>query len=780
MKDLSDTKAAEKNTAEEKHKAFARRAAADGCVLLKNNGCLPFSENIRRIALYGNGARQTVKGGTGSGDVNVRSFVSIESGLENAGYEIVTKPLLEEYDRIQNEARAAYNENIKALSQKGVMTALGAMLGNPFQTPGVSAVEKNDCERFSADAAVYVVSRSCGEGADRKNEEGDYRLTRQEISDISLISESYPIFVLLLNVGGVIEIQPVFENPNINAVVLTGLGGISAGDAVSDILSGTVTPSGKLAATWAAKGTDYPCFEEFYNGDPWNTQYKEDIFVGYRWFDRQKIKPIFPFGFGLSYTSFDIRLMSVTKITDEVTVTVRVKNTGTVFSGKEVVQVYVRQPSVLSEKAEKILVAFRKTKLLAPSEEQELTISFQIEQLAFYDEVLQKWHLEGGRYIIAVGNSSDHLTSCAEINLDEKIFETEKHTEVFDEALSRRLDGFSTEELAVLVVGNARTSLTDFSVIGNASDSIPGAAGETADSIDAIPSVVMADGPAGLRLNPVVYRKDGLYINNPKEDPILSLVLPEEAQTVDLSGTVTEYRYCTALPSATVLAQTWDTGLLQEAGDVVGTEMEIFGIDWWLAPGMNIQRNPLCGRNFEYFSEDPLLTGKCAAAVTKGVQKHKGKGVTIKHFACNNKENGRNNNNSVLSERALREIYFKGFEICIKEAKPACVMSAYNLINGVHCANSRKLLTEILRDEWGFDGVVMTDWYATQALSSHDSPYGVSDAALCIRAGNDLIMPGSQADIDSVLQAIENNELTAEELRLCAKRVVKGIGRCGK
>lgn len=175
-----------------------------------------------------------------------------------------------------------------------------------------------------------------------------------------------------------------------------------------------------------------------------------------------------------------------------------------------------------------------------------------------------------------------------------------------------------------------------------------------------------------------------------------------------------------------------------------------------------------------------MLTGKCAAAVTKGVQKHKGKGVTIKHFACNNKENGRNNNNSALSERALREIYLKGFEICVKEAKPACVMSAYNLINGVHCANSRKLLTEILRDEWGFDGVVMTDWYATQELSSHDSPYGVSDAALCIRSGNDLIMPGSQADIDSVLQAIENNELTAEELRLCAKRVVKGIGRCGK
>lgn len=780
MKELSDKKSAVKNTAEEKHKAFARKAAAEGCVLLKNSGCLPFSENVRRIAIYGIGARQTLKGGTGSGDVNVRNFVSIENGLENAGYEIVTKPLLDEYGYVLKEAKADYNRKIKAFSEKGTITALGAMLSNPFQAPGIRAVDKSDCERFPADAAVYVLSRSCGEGADRKNEKGDYRLTDQEINDISVISESYPCFILLLNIGGVTEIQSVYENPNVNAVVITGLGGISTGDAVADILSGKEAPSGKLAATWAVNYTDYPYADEFYNGDPWNTPYKEDVFVGYRWFDRQKIEPLFPFGYGLSYTSFLIQPKSLNCQKDIVSLSVCVKNTGKRFSGKEVVQIYARQPSSLAEKPEKILVAFEKTKLLSPGEEQTITLSFKKEELAFFDENLSKWHIEGGKYEIFVGNGSDSLIAFSEIVLDDQIIENEKHTEIFDEELSLKINGLSEEDLAVLVVGNARTSMTDFSVIGNASDSIPGAAGETADSIENIPSVVMADGPAGLRINPIVYQKNGLYINNPKEDPVLSLVLPERAQNVDLSGTVVEYRYCTALPSATVLAQTWNTELIQEAGNVVGTEMEMFGIDWWLAPGMNIQRNPLCGRNFEYFSEDPFLTGKCAAAITKGVQKHKGKGVTIKHFACNNKENGRNYNNSVVSERALREIYLKGFEICIREAKPACVMTAYNLINGVHCANSRKLLTEILRDEWSFDGVVMTDWYTTQVLSSNDSPYGASDSALCIKSGNDLIMPGSRKDVDSILQALEKNEITAEELRLSAKRILKGLIRCGK
>ena len=769
------------NAYEEMHKSLAAEIAAEGMVLLKNNGCLPLDKETKSIALYGIGARQTVKGGTGSGDVNTRSFVSVEEGLESSGFEIITKKLLDEYDTILCKERDNYNKSIQALSEKGVMTALGSMLGKPFKAPDMAKIRFADCEKFKAEFAVYVLSRNSGEGADRKNEKGDYLLSDNEISDISLLSENYQKLVLLLNVGGVIDISPVYDKAD--AVLLIGQAGIGAGSATADILSGKTTPSGKLTATWAKKYEDYPCAEDFTKGDIWNTEYKEDIFIGYRYFDRNRIKPMFPFGFGLSYTNFVTEIKDIEQSDNTVTITLSVMNKGNKFSGKDTVQIYVRQPKGIKEKAKKILVAFAKTKTLAPNESEILSLFFDINDLAVYDEELSAWHIERGEYEVYLGDSSDNLTLVSRVNLDDKIIPLKKITETFDEEIEAAIQNLSVENTVNLVVGNARTSLTDFSVIGNASKSIPGAAGETTDMLEkyGIGHITMADGPAGIRINPKVYKKDGLYINNPKEDPVLSLVLPEKAQNVDLSGTETEYRYCTALPCETMLAQTWNTDLLFKCGDIIGKEMEFFGIDLWLAPGMNIQRNPLCGRNFEYFSEDPFLTGKCAAYITKGVQSHKNKGVTLKHFACNNRENNRNYNNSIISERALREIYLKGFEICIKESGPMAVMSAYNLINSVHCSNSYRLLTEILRNEWGFDGIVMTDWYATQDLSgNNDKPYGASDAALCIKSGNDLIMPGSEKDIDRILEALKNSTLTEEELRLSAKRILKVIRRCGK
>ena len=673
------------NAYEEKHKSLAAEIAAEGMVLLKNNGCLPLDKETKSIALYGIGARQTVKGGTGSGDVNTRSFVSVEEGLESSGFEIITKELLDEYDMVLCKERDNYNKSIQALSEKGVMTALGAMLGKPFKAPDMAKIRSDDCEKFKAEFAVYVLSRNSGEGADRKNEKGDYLLSDNEISDISLLSENYQKLVLLLNVGGVIDISPVYDKAD--AVLLIGQAGIGAGCAVADILSGKTTPSGKLTATWAKKYEDYPCAEDFTKGDIWNTEYKEDIFIGYRYFDRNRIKPMFPFGFGLSYTNFVTEIKDIEQSDNTVTITLSVMNKGNKFSGKDTVQIYVRQPKGIKEKAKKILVAFAKTKILAPNESEILSLFFDINDLAVYDEELSAWHIEKGEYEVYLGNSSDNLTLVSRVNLDDKIIPLKKITENFDKEIEAAIQNLSVENTVNLVVGNARTSLTDFSVIGNASKSIPGAAGETTDMLEkyGIGHITMADGPAGIRINPKVYKKDGLYINNPKEDPVLSLVLPEKAQNVDLSGTETEYRYCTALPCETMLAQTWNTDLLFKCGDIIGKEMEFFSIDLWLAPGMNIQRNPLCGRNFEYFSEDPFLTGKCAAYITKGVQSHKNKGVTLKHFACNNRENNRNYNNSIISERALREIYLKGFEICIKESGPMAVMSAYNLINSVHC-----------------------------------------------------------------------------------------------
>ena len=255
--------------------------------------------------------------------------------------------------------------------------------------------------------------------------------------------------------------------------------------------------------------------------------------------------------------------------------------------------------------------------------------------------------------------------------------------------------------------------------------------------------------------------------------------MPEDA--------VTHYQYCTGIPTATLLAQTWDEEAVREAGDIIGSEMEEFGITLWLAPGMNIQRNPLCGRNFEYYSEDPVVSGICAAAETLGVQSHPGRGTTIKHFACNNLEDNRAYNNSHVAERTLREIYLKGFEIAVRDAQPMAVMSAYNMINGIHAANSVDLLTKVLRDEWGFEGIVMTDWGTTAEakpdLEGRLPLYGCSSAAACIKAGNDLIMPGSREDVEEIIASVDAAEGTVkcpvkvEELRACAERVLRMIAK---
>lgn len=762
-----------------RHVVLSRIIAADGCVLLKNSGALPFGTDVHTVALFGAGARRTVKGGSGSGDVNVRCFVSVEQGLENAGFSVVTKQWLNEYDGFMDSAKEKYDAGIRSLAEQGVMAALGTLMGKPFVAPVFRALREEECEKYTADAAVYVLSRHSGEGADRTLNKGDWLLSDEEIHDILLLNRSYSRFVLLLNVGSAVDLTPVLDD--VGTILLIGQGGSAAGNAAADVIAGKISPSGKLCATWAKSYTDYPGADPFINGDPWNTYYSEGIFVGYRWFQKQSISPAFAFGFGLSYTGFRIDAAPPVVTGCEIRVSVTVTNTGKTYAGKEVVQIYVSPPKSDTEKAGRMLVAFGKTRLLQPGQAQSMTLAFSPDALAFYDADSQMWRIEQGEYTVLAGNSSEQLQTAGVISCEERAFSAKMHrTEDDSGTLSKDL---TVEELASLCVGNARTSLLDLSVIGNASKSIPGAAGETTDALTekGVGSLTMADGPAGIRVNPKIYEKDGLYINHPKDDPILSLVLPEQALTADTDGAALKYQYCTALPVAATMAQTWDLALLEQAGDMIGTEMDLLDIDLWLAPGMNIQRNPLCGRNFEYFSEDPFLTGKCAAAVTKGVQKHPGRGVTVKHFACNNKETNRNYNNSVVSERALREIYLRGFEICVREASPFAVMTAYNLLNGTHCANDRRLLTDILRNEWGFDGLVMTDWYATKALSADPNrPYGCSDPVACISAGNDLIMPGSEADRAAILAAAEDGSLPEELLRRSAERILRTIKRCGK
>ena len=818
---------------ETKHIAISTEIAAEGIVLLENRGVLPFGTDVKSIALFGSGARRTVKGGTGSGDVNTRSFVTVEQGLKNAGFSIVTDAWLTEHEAVMVNAKKAYDDHIQELSNQGIGVALLTMMGQPFVEPEFRALGLSDLVKV--DAAIYVLARNSGEGADRKNVPGDYQLTENEKQDIALLSQAYGKFVLLLNVGGVVDIECVRELPD--AIVLMSQGGSGCGDAVAKVLTGEVNPSGKLTATWAKRYEDYPFADEF-AADPNDAYYKEGIYVGYRWFDTFGMEPMYPFGYGLSYTDFRIETLEVKQNRWCVDLRVKITNTGK-YPGKEVVQVYASCPQTDLDKPYQSLVAYQKTGLLQPGEVQELLISINLNRMASYDESRSAWVLERGCYILRVGNQSRNTARAAMLKLEKDCIVEQcrdllrgEHPEELPEeresslvpscpvipidtgkllcvkheytnafpllpkpekacsfadvikgaATAEELVGQMTaDELIQLCIGGARVSLTDFSVIGNASKSIPGAAGDTTAALAhyGIPQCAMADGPAGIRVNPKVYERHDGYINNVEEDPILGKVLPPELRKVDLSGTQVKYQYCIALPIATQLAQTWNHDLLLKAGDLIGAEMEELGIDLWLAPGMNIQRNPLCGRNFEYFSEDPLLSGLCAADLIVGVQEnHPGKGVTVKHFAANNQETNRNRNNSHVSERALREIYLKGFEIAVKHY-PFAVMTSVNLLNSIHTANDRDLLLHILRDEWHFKGLVMTDWGTTgEFVENSGDSYSCSGSKECILAGNDLIMPGTQGDEDRLKAAVENGALPVEALQACAVRIINVLKRC--
>ncbi len=818
------TESTEISLREKKNYNSSVEMATEGIVLLKNNGALPLKENEKTVALFGNGARLTLKGGSGSGDVNVREFTTIEKALKDSHFTVTTEAILESYSQSVEKNHREYISKIKEVSKENPLIGLFTMMGNPFVSPDIDLLDENDFEKTN-DVAIYVLARATGEGADRKLTKGDYYLTDNEIDNIKLLSNLYSKVILLLNVGSVVEIEPVMEY--CDAVLLIGQGGIGAGEAAVNVLIGKNTPSGKLTATWAKSYNDYPFSNEYapVSGEKTDAIYSEDVFVGYRYFSSFKVKPLFPFGFGLSYTNFDTDCKILSVVGSKVTVEGTVKNIGNDFSGKEVLQVYVSPPASHTHKPCETLVAFSKTKELKPNEAESLSICFDIYDFATYNETLASWVIEKGCYTVKCGNSLTSakpigvlkfkddviLTACKNLlrgadipnptpaktedvlnlpvftvdinSIKTETIEYTNHNDKISSDKRELVEKLSVREMALLCIGGARINLSDITLVGNYSAQIPGAAGETTAELQkyGIPSIVVVDGPAGVRINPKIYEKDGKYLNNPKDDPILKYVLPDDKLNVDLSGATVKYQYCTALPVATVLAQTWNKDILYNAGVLVGEELDELGIPVWLAPALNIQRNPLCGRNFEYFSEDPLLSGICASEITKGVQSIKNKSVTIKHLAANNQETNRNFNNSVVSERALREIYLKGFEICVKRASPNAAMTSVNLINGVHTANDVDLLHSVLRNEWGFKGLVMTDWGTTGVPGSNkEQKYDCSYAPICMKAGNDLIMPGSQRDVDYIVNAVESEELDKEDLINCCINVLNLIEKSTK
>ena len=783
---------------ERKHLRTLRRSLAECTVLLKKDGSFPL-EGPCSLALYGSGARHTVKGGTGSGEVNSRFFITAERGLKKTGFNITTEKWLDAYDRVREKAGKDFLKEIRARARKNHTLAILEGMGAVMPEPDYDIPLEGE-----GDAAVYVLSRISGEGNDRQAVKGDILLTDTEVRDILALNEKFDRFMLVLNVGGPVDLTPVLSVKNI--LLLSQLG-VETGRILAEILIGKRYPSGKLTTTWAA-WEDYPQIGEF--GDPDNTRYREGVYVGYRYFDTVGKKPLFPFGFGLSYTDFETEVLKA----GEDYVQIRVKNTGA-FPGKETLQIYAAPPAKGLDKPVRSLIAFHKSGEIGPGEEKTIGIHYSLKEAASYDEEASAWILDQGDYQIMLGDKTfltlrlgekvtvrsckrafgkpdftdwvpekrQKAEGCGRIlaayagNLaDAESYKAPKQ-EIFPE-----IKALENEELAALSVGYYSSGGGIASFIGSAAATVAGAAGETSRAFPGGKGLVMADGPAGLRLAKDYFLdKDGARSLGSSMPETMTGLLPAPVRLfMNLTaprppkGTQVRHQYCTAIPIGTAIAQSWNTDFASACGDIVGEEMERFGIQLWLAPGMNIHRSIRCGRNFEYFSEDPLVTGSFAAAIARGVQNHPGCGVTIKHFAANSQETNRYNSNSMVSERALREIYLKGFEIAVKQASPLALMTSYNLLNGTHTSERKDLTEDVLRGEWGFKGIVMTDWVIGGAINKN-AAYPAPEAWKVAAAGGDLFMPGSEADQDNVLKALEDGRLDRSVIEKNASRVLAMI-----
>ena len=789
------------------HKALIRSNAAEGTLFLKKDGNFPLVK-AGEIALFGNGVRNTVKGGTGSGDVNCFSYNNCEQAFEEQGFTVTTKKWLDAYDKDRAEKDAVWENKILERIRKGgsaFLETFGAIHGEEEYSIPLDG---------EGEACLYVLARNSGEGMDRLVEKGNVYLTDTEIRDILCLNEKFERFMLVLNVGGVVDLSPVNSVKNI--LLLSQLG-VSTGDILADIVSGKANPSGKLAATWA-KYEDYPKIGEF--GEKDDTRYKEGVFVGYRYFDTVGKQVLYPFGFGLSYSEFSIECTGIYNNKSKIYVQVSVGNTGD-KSGKEVVQIYVTSPCAGLTKPAQVLASFQKSDKIAPGRKQELTLSFDIADIASYDEKKAAFVLEKGKYVVQIGNSSRDTFVAGVIDLDETIvteqvknalgkadfediilsapvvevpenaplltlcsddFAVLQHDYHIDEHINPVIKKCTDEQLMHLCVG-AYLPKSKLSVLGSSACHVAGASGETTNYAPEITDgkyLVLADGPAGLRISSqYIVTPDGKRNVYDKLEGFLSLLPVDMKKQLLMRENVHEediiYQDTTAIPIATAIAQSWNPDVAEQYGNIVGTECELYHCHFWLAPAMNIQRNILCGRNFEYYSEDPLLTGKIAAGLVRGLQSHKGIGATIKHFCANNQETNRYNNNSIVSERALREIYLKGFEICVKESSPKAVMTSYNLLNAEHTSQRQDLLDGILRGEWGYKGFVMTDWITTGAVFDSASKYPGIYAHKVVSAGNDIVTPGGDADFEDLKKAFAEGKITRERLEICATRIYEAI-----
>ena len=805
------SKSNEINLREKTNRRLAREVATEGIVLLENDGTLPIIPC--RIALYGAGAATTIKGGTGSGEVNSRDTISIEMGLKNAGFEITTNTWLREYEVLMKEQKHLHNKKtIKKLFTASADDRINIM-ADGFVYPVGRQITESDIKESNTDTCIYVIARQVGECSDRSLEKYEYNLFPDEIENIKKVALSYKKTIIVINIGAPFDTTELESIEGLNSLIFFCQQGSEGGNALADILTGDVTPSGCLSSTWAKKYTDLPYAMEYsyLKVKDLNEIYREGIYVGYRYFDSFLVKPRYCFGYGLSYAEFEIEYIDTIINKTTVVVTANVINISELFSGKRTVMLFVSAPDGRLVREYQSLVSFIKTDKLEPNQSQEVNLIFDITDIAGFDTDTASFILEKGDYILRLGVNAEETNIVAVLNLDEdaitevcenlckpdRIFDEIKplnirpkefpeDTPIFEiysddiipikhnyELTSQSVSEITKELVKRLTLGEMIKLLFGTGMFPKPPHfTTPGAAAHTTSDLisKGIPNVSLCDGPAGLRL----YKTSVKYKNGkikPIDPPIEILdALPWLAKKFIFGNPKKGellYQFATAFPVGTALAQTWNTELIEEVGRAIGEEMIEYGVTYWLAPGMNIHRNPLCGRNFEYFSEDPILSGKMAVSLTMGVQSYEGLYVTIKHFAANNQELNRNRSNSCISERTLREIYLKGFKIAVIGGGAKAVMTSYNLINGVYAPNNNDLCTKILRCEWGFDGIIMTDWFATGK--------GLASNALCIKAGNDMIMPGGKSAIKDFMKEFKKGLVTEAEIKTSCERIVEAL-----
>lgn len=760
-----------------KYAALARQAAAEGCVLLENEGqALPLRDG-ERVAVFGRMAFHYYKSGLGSGGlVNTRYVVGILDALKECEGVHLDEKLMGIYEDWIKEN--PYDE--------------GQGWGRvPWCQKEMEVTEEMlECAR-SNDVSLVIIGRTAGEDQDNNAKAGSYCLTETEEDMIHRVCEVSERTVVVLNVGNIIDMSWV-EKYRPQAVLYVWQGGQEGGNGVADVLTGKVCACGKLTDTIAADIKDYPSTENF--GDPFKNYYKEDIYVGYRYFETfARDKVLYPFGYGLSYTTFEMKAEVLKNTGDEITVSATVANTGEV-KGKEVVQVYVKVPQGKLGNPARKLIGFAKTKELESGEQEEVCIAIPKYDMASYDDSGVTGHkscyvLEEGTYEIFVGSDvrSAVYVGCYEEEL--------RVIEELEEAYAP-VEKFQRMKAVLLPDGTYQAVTEDVPV--RTIDPQERRANE-------MPETYVYTGDKGYKLVDVLDKKVSMeeFVAQISEEDLIAMFRGEgmcspkvTAGTAAAFGGVTDslnalgipVGCCSdgpsgirmdcgtkafSLPNGTSLGCTFNVELVGALYEMTGKELRLNKIDSLLGPGMNIHRNPLNGRNFEYISEDPILTGRICAAQVKAMAKS-GIGSTIKHFCGNNQEVGRSTSDSVISERALREIYLKGFEIAVKEGGARSVMTTYGSVNGLWTAGSYDLCTTILRKEWGFDGIVMTDWWAKSNYEGHQAEVQVK--APMVAAQNDIYMVVSDAksnpENDDVEEMLHAGKITLGELQRNAANIL--------